>query len=266
MIVLPMAGLGSRFTKAGFNCPKYMLPLAEGTMFSGVVQGFENCFDTEPFLFIVRQMPGVNEFIATELRRLAPVPSRWEIAVLDAPTSGQAETVYKGLVGQGLRLSDTDITIFNIDTRYARFTHPAEFSRRDVDGYLDVVMAAGDHWSFVRPECERAGHCRVAEVAEKRRISQYCSTGLYHFRQVRVFCDLYEQSLGTDVTKLPGRERYVAPLYNMALSKGMDIRYRIVDKDSITFTGTPGEYFDALGKHGLSQPGVQDTEAGAPGS
>ena len=40
MIVIPMAGLSSRFTKAGYTKPKYMLPLAGKSVFAHSIESF----------------------------------------------------------------------------------------------------------------------------------------------------------------------------------------------------------------------------------
>lgn len=241
MIVFPMAGLSSRFTKAGYNKPKYMLPVGDGSMFSAAVKSFSALFETDEVLFVCRDVANTQEFIETELARMRPRPSKSRIVVLDGPTSGQAETVYKGLQHAQVA-DDTPLTIFNIDSIRHRFSHPVLFDVMKVDGYLEVFRGAGDHWSFVRPAGGDTTEGAVVEVAEKQRISNLCSTGLYYFRRADMFCSLYEETLSQDPATLQGGERYVAPLYNSAIRKGWDIRYSSVDSADIDFTGTPDEY------------------------
>lgn len=64
MIVIPMAGLSRRFRDAGYDVPKYRLELHGQTVFARAVGSFRSLFDAEPFLFIVREEPGVAEFVA----------------------------------------------------------------------------------------------------------------------------------------------------------------------------------------------------------
>ncbi len=86
---------------------------------------------------------------------------------------------------------------------------------------------------------------RAAEVAEKVRISDLCSTGLYYFRSAGLFQELYAPIAAKDPSTLQGGERYIAPLYNDALKLGHDIRYALIEADEVLFCGTPDEY-DAL--------------------
>lgn len=244
MIVLPMAGLSSRFVKAGFEKPKYMLRIGGRSVLAHVVQSFENLFGRERFLFVCRDIAGTPGFIEREMSRLGLAPETYQIAVLDEPTSGQAETVALGLQRAGVDPAE-QLTVFNIDTFRPGFSYPEDFDLAEVDGYLEVFRGPGEHWSFVRPshpgdQTARSGH--VAEVTEKNRISDLCSTGLYYFRSVGMFLDIYKMTLSTDPRALPGGERYVAPLYQLALQNGADIRYQEIDPEDVIFCGTPEEY------------------------
>ena len=63
MIVFPMAGLSSRFTKAGYDRPKWMLPLAGRPLLDWSLLGFSEMFGSETFLLIHLDRPGVAEFV-----------------------------------------------------------------------------------------------------------------------------------------------------------------------------------------------------------
>ena len=63
MIVIPMAGLSSRFKKAGFSKPKYMLEAKGKTLFEHSILSFERYFDKEEFLFIVLDVFGTPAFV-----------------------------------------------------------------------------------------------------------------------------------------------------------------------------------------------------------
>lgn len=49
-----MAGMSSRFFKAGYDKPKYMLEATGITLFEHSVLSFKNYFERESFLFIIR--------------------------------------------------------------------------------------------------------------------------------------------------------------------------------------------------------------------
>ena len=55
-IIIPMAGLSSRFTKAGYVLPKYMLYVKNKSLFNLAVTSFEKYFDTCRFVFVARNV------------------------------------------------------------------------------------------------------------------------------------------------------------------------------------------------------------------
>lgn len=241
MIVLPMAGLSQRFFKAGYTVPKYMLDLHGRTVFAHAAGSFSGLFGQEEFLFICRDVYDTPDFIRSECRKMGLPENSCRIVALDAETAGQAETVAAGL--NAARVGDAEpLTIFNIDTIREGFHHPETIDRATVDGYLEVFPGDGTHWSFVRPDDTDPQACRAAEVAEKVRISNLCSTGLYHFRTAGLFRDLYAEIATRNPAELQGGERYIAPLYNIAIQRGLDIRYSPIAPGEVRFCGTPDEY------------------------
>ena len=148
MFVIPMAGLSSRFFKAGFEVPKYQLSIADTIVFDLAIKSFERYFSTDLFLLIVRDVYDTPRFVAERLTRLGV--RNFMIHTLDGKTAGQAETVALGLgLGLGNASIDDDepIYIFNIDTFRYGFEKPDWVE--SVDGYLEVFEGEGDHWSFI---------------------------------------------------------------------------------------------------------------------
>ncbi|WP_036172051.1 NTP transferase domain-containing protein [Massilia sp. 9096] len=245
MIVIPMAGQSRRFREAGYVRPKYELPLQGESLFARCVRSFERYFDSESFLFIARREFEAERFIATECERLGIRDYR--TVTLDRPTRGQAETVLLGL-RQAQSDSNAALLIFNIDTIRPGYAFPPE--ALDADGYLDVVRADGEHWSFVRPAATFTR--RVAETSEKRRISALCCTGLYCFARAADFtaaCEaaLYDADDADDPDKAGSYlarwgEAYIAPLYNDLIAAGKHIVYAEVQPAQVLFAGTPADY------------------------
>jgi hypothetical protein len=165
------------------------------------------------------------------------------IVILPEPTSGQAETVAMGLSQAGIHQL-TPITIFNIDTFRPGFRFPTTFSLQDVDGYLEVFRGDGDNWSYVRPDLLSTG--RVAETTEKVPVSDLCCTGLYHFRAVDLFNQAYKEFVKAGPEKFGLKELYIAPMYNLLIDRGLDIRYAEISRDEVIFCGVPGEYNEFL--------------------
>jgi hypothetical protein len=233
MIVIPMAGLSSRFTAAGYDRPKYMLPLGGGTVFDHAVRSFSAYFETMPFLFIARDVLGTRDFIRQSCAALGL--TLVTVAMLDEPTAGQAETVELGLRQAGVG-PDVPLTIFNIDTFRPGFKFPDAAWFPTSGGYLEVFRGCGANWSYVR----RSAHddTVVLETAEKRPISDLCCTGLYHFARAGDFSAAVESERAAPSAP----ELYVAPLYNHLLRKGREIHYTVIQTDDIQFCGVPAEY------------------------
>ncbi|TNE67293.1 MAG: capsular biosynthesis protein [Alphaproteobacteria bacterium] len=240
MIILPMVGRSSRFTKAGYDRPKYMLEAHGRSVLEHVIASFEACFGKEPFLFITLAADGVAGFIAGECAKLGLAPDSFSIVELDAMTEGQAETIAKGIAASGMDLNDS-ISIFNIDTIRPGFRYPDEYALSEVDGYLEVFNGEGEGWSFVEADTDK-GNYAARRVTEKVRISDLCSTGLYYFRTAQLFLDVYESIRSVPAAELQGGERYVAPLYNVLIQRGDVVRYHEIGADEIILCGIPEQY------------------------
>jgi hypothetical protein len=229
MIVIPMLGLSSRFFSAGYTLPKYQLPLHGQSVFAHAVRSFEHYFASERFVFLVRSDYDGPGFVASELARLGIRDCA--VQVFDRDTAGQAETVYLGLRDEP---ADEPVYVFNIDTFRPGYQKPAFIA--DCDGYLEVFEAPGEHWSFVAPGPDG----RVLRTTEKERISGLCSDGLYYFRSRALFDQAYLEAREHDL-RIKG-EFYVAPLYNLLIQRGADIRYQQVARSAVVLCGTPEEY------------------------
>lgn len=241
MIVIPMAGLSSRFKKAGFSKPKYMLEAKGKTLFEHSILSFERYFDKEEFLFIVLDVFGTPAFVEESAAALGI--KKIKVITLNDPTRGQAETVYLGLKKSEVSLS-SPITIFNIDTFRPGFEYPSDFDIFKVDGYLETFFGEGSNWSNVLPQGE--GSNKVVKTAEKQEISKFCCTGLYHFKSADQFCKVFEIYLDKPLEELQGGELYIAPMYNELISTGADIRFTVIGRDQVIFCGVPDEYFDFI--------------------
>ena len=144
------------------------------------------------------------------------------IVALDQVTQGQACTV---LTARQWIDNDEPLLIFNADT-YCPTTIAAAARRfgPQTAGILDLFAAPGDKWSFARLGADD----RVLETAEKRRISDWASTGLYYFRRGSDFVRHAQAMI--DANDRSGNEFYVAPIYNRLIAAGEDVRGNRVDE------------------------------------
>ena len=236
-----MCGASSRFFEAGFKRPKYELCLGDQSLLAWSLLSFKSYFDVESFLFICRQDFDAEQFIKKTTGEIGLPPSSINIKTLASPTLGQADTVYQGL--KGTSLGRENITIFNVDTFYSGFKK-ITLQNNEV-GFIDVVKAPGDHWSFVLPKNQtRKSMGLVSEVVEKKRISNLCSTGLYNFKDINTFRFAYERTY-LKKTISQKSEHYLAPIYQSLITRGFNVKYRVLANNKVTFCGTPKEFKEA---------------------
>lgn len=234
MFIIPMAGLSSRFFKAGYDKPKYQLMLGDETVFAWSVRSFERYFQTDKFVFIYRDVFDTKDFLQNELAKLGIAD--YELIALPHETLGQADTVYQGV--QTLA-HDEPIYIFNIDSKIVDFVKPEWVG--ECAGYLEVFRGEGEHWSFAQtlPETRQ-----VIRTAEKERISDLCSDGLYYFASKLLFEKTFEFAKQNNMTVK--NEYYIAPLYNILIEQQQTIFFDVIENNQILFCGTPDEYLQLL--------------------
>ena len=229
-IVITMAGLGSRFKKAGYKEPKYMIEAHGKTLFDWSMDSLKgyNKKDTE-YIFIVRKEDEAEAFIK-EHCKVAGI-EKLQVIEIEELTDGQATTA---MLGADIWKKDSELMIYNIDT----YVESYELKAEDIagDGYIPCFRADGDHWSFVKLNEEG----QAVEVREKVRISDNCTLGAYYFKSCGMYEDLYHEYYQHEENLEKG-EKYVAPLYNFMISKGMDVRISLIDYGKVHVLGTPEE-------------------------
>ena len=233
-IVIPMAGRGSRFADAGFALPKPLIDVRGRPMYAWAVDSLPLSLATR-VIFICLEEHVRDTVLAADIRaryaRLSPV-----IVSLSAVTAGQACSV---LEAREWIDSDQPLVIYNADTYCVTDLEARLRGSEKVDGLIGVFQAPGDKWSFARTDASG----RVVETAEKRRISEWATTGLYHFTRGRDFVRHADAMIAAGE-----RERgefYVAPVYNRLIAAGGDVRLDIAKQVWVLGTPEDLQYFEA---------------------
>jgi len=238
-IVITMAGLGSRFRKAGYNVPKYEIPAHGKSLFAWSMESLKGYYDIDnDYYFIVRKEDNAADFICSEWKKEMGEDSKdIHVIELDHTTDGQATTA---MLAKDMWNKDDSLMIYNIDTYVEAYEMKAEDIRGD--GFIPCFNAEGDHWSFVSLDDDG----RAIEVREKQRISDNCTLGAYYFKSCRLYEQMYDEYYKADKNMEAG-EKYVAPLYNYMISKGLEVRICLVNPGKVHVLGTPEE-LDAFKK------------------
>ena len=227
--IITMAGLGSRFRKAGYNVPKFMITAKEKTLFEWSMESLDNFKQNSKYIFIIREEKGVEDFIKEKCNEMKI--EKYEIIKLDHLTSGQAETAK--IAVEKCDPKD-EILIYNIDT----YINPKYFKKEDIkgDGCIPCFNAPGEHWSFAKTD-EKG---KVIDVREKVKISDNASVGAYYFRSAAEYIRRYEEYYKND-SNIEKGEKYIAPMYNQLIKENKDVRITTIPYEAVKCLGTPEE-------------------------
>jgi dTDP-glucose pyrophosphorylase len=228
--IITMAGLGSRFRNAGFDCPKYMIEVRGKTLFEWSMLGLMDLQRPgDRFVFVARKGDDARNFITHRAEKLGIQDS--QVVEIDGMTDGQATTAMLALPHLD---ANNPIAIFNIDTGLK----PGVFKRSDAlgNGWIPCFRAPGNAWSFCRIDV----NSRVVEVREKARISDFATIGLYWFDSAKRYAETYARYYGVAGREEKG-ERYVAPIYNQIISDSGWVSWSEIDFSAVIPLGTPDE-------------------------
>ena len=207
--VLPMAGRGSRFSGSGYAQPKPLIPVDGTPMFARALGSISKLEVTK--LVVVTLKEHDIDYHASELiKKYSPYPT--EVILLDDVTEGQLCTVMAAK--EHIQVND-DIIIVSSDTIIVSNLHQDIKNKRPgCKGLISVASMPSDRWSFAKTDTTG----KVIEVAEKIRISDHASTGLYYFSNGLEFCSLADEILAKK-EKTKG-EYYVIPVYQKYIDRG----------------------------------------------
>jgi UDP-N-acetylglucosamine diphosphorylase / glucose-1-phosphate thymidylyltransferase / UDP-N-acetylgalactosamine diphosphorylase / glucosamine-1-phosphate N-acetyltransferase / galactosamine-1-phosphate N-acetyltransferase len=227
-IVIPMAGRGSRLSEHHSGLPKPLIEVEGRPLWWWATGCLPLDYATRLVFVCLREHVETYDLVERFEKACPAYPVT--VRVLDDVTDGQLRTVTEA---SELFDMTRPLLVFNADTW---FSHDQEAFLREAacsDGLLGVARRDGDRWSFARID-ERGD---VVEVAEKRRISDLASTGLYYFRNTGRFLEDAEAMFRTE-DRSHG-EFFIAPLYQRMIDRGERIRTCLTT--AFTPIGTPEE-------------------------
>jgi hypothetical protein len=231
-IVIPMAGAGSRFAKAGYSDPKPLISVGGCEMIRIVIENLRPS-STHRFIFVCQQLH-IDEYnLAAKLGAWAP---GCHIVGLRGLTQGAACTV---LAAREFIDDESTLMIANsdqfVDEEIDIYLKKSEDI--ELDGMLMTMTANDPKWSYVATGEDGL----VTQVAEKRVISNEATVGVYNFRHGRDFVAAADKMILLDL-QVNG-EFYVAPVYNLLIESGRKFGIHNVGSDvnGMYGLGTPSD-------------------------
>lgn len=238
-VVIPAAGEGSRFAKAGWKAPKPFIDVAGKPMLARVTENVVP--DGARATLLLRR-----EHITDQADRVKQIARpEIEIVPVDALTEGTACTVLLARTSFG---DDEPMMVANsdqiVDFDVSDFVQ--DCVGRDLDGSILVFRdpTRDPKWSFARLGPDGL----VAEVAEKKPISDLATVGIYLFRRGRSFVDAAVDMIARN-ERVNG-EFYTCPVYNHMIRTGARVGVYEVPMDAMHGIGTPDDLGAYLGRIG----------------
>jgi NDP-sugar pyrophosphorylase family protein len=227
-IVIPMAGLGSRFSVLGIQEPKPLIvvngkPLVQHSIESLGLDG--------NYIFITRKYNNnkYNEELSSLLQMLKPGSK--EIMV-DSEQYGAADTC---LYAEDIINNDEELVITNCDQilSWNSLDFLSFIKENDPSGCVAIFESEDPKNSFAK-----IYDGIVTEIQEKNQISTDALVGIHYWKHGKDFCSSAKK-LKLDYKKLNMKEAYIGPTYNYMISNLQQVLPYRMPKNSYISLGTP---------------------------
>jgi len=225
-VVIPMAGAGSRFEKAGYTFPKPLIDVNGKPMIQVVVESM-NIEAT--FIYIVQKSHREKYNLDTLLNLITP---NCKIVEVDSLTEGAACTV---LLAKEHINNENQLILTNSDQfiEWDSTEFMYQMNEKDFDGAIMCFESTHPKWSFAKTNEDGL----ITEVAEKNPISNQATAGIYYFKHGSNFVASAEQMIEKNIRT--NNEFYVCPVYNEAILNGGKIYNYHIPSENMWGLGTP---------------------------
>ncbi len=236
-IVIPMAGEGSRFAKAGYEKPKPFIDVAGKPMIERVMDNLQ-CEDARYILI------GRKSHLEKEHELVKEITEKYNAVFIgiDKLTEGTACTV---LYARQYINTDEPLLIANsdqlVDISVQDFVN--DCASKQLDG---SILTFTDHelnpkWSFAKIDSDGL----VTEVQEKKAISEFATVGIYLFSKGKDFVNgAIDMIINNDRVN---NEFYTCPVYNYVVAEKGRIGIYNMQFEEMHGLGTPEDLVKYLG-------------------
>lgn len=209
-VLIPMAGAGSRFEKAGYTFPKPLIEVNGKPMIQVVV---ENLNIDANYIYVVQKSHRQKYNLDTLLNLITP---DCKIVEVDGITEGAACTA---LLAKDYIDNENPLFFANSDqfVEWESNEFMYKMQETNTDGGIVTFKATHPKWSFAKID----DNGFVTEVAEKNPISDIATVGYYFWKHGSDFVKYAEEMIGKNIRV--NNEFYVCPVFNQAIEDGKKI-------------------------------------------
>ena len=238
-ILIPMAGLGSRFQEAGYKLPKPLIDINGVPMIQRAVESLNI---EGQYIFLIYNYSNINIRLQLE-NKLKELKQDCHIIVVKERTEGASCTA---LLAKEYINNDSPLIITNCDQimhwdAKKFINHIVKSSH--LDGIVVTYRTITDKNSYIKLDNEEF----AIEIAEKKVIGPDSLNGIHYWKHGYDFVSSAEEMIS--INDRVNNEFYIAPTYNYMIKKNKKIGvYRIEDKEHCA-VGTPEDLIRYLKTH-----------------
>ena len=224
-LVMPMAGRGSRFDRAGFGLPKPLIPLAGRPFLAWAADSVRETMPVASMTFVVLAEHVDRHGIDRVIRGLYP---RASLVVLPETTAGALVTAVAGC--RDLPASGP-VLVNDCDHAFRAPGLDLDGLLRDGAGFLCHFRSRNPAFSYA----EYGADGRLCRTVEKQPVSDLAIAGAYGFANRDTLLrhvDAYQDACPYD-------EPFMSGIYNTMVAAGCSVRGVVLD-GHLSF-GTPPE-------------------------
>ncbi len=208
-LVIPAAGLGSRFRAIGIDTPKPLIPVLDFPMIGWVIANFP-LNDEDDIWMITRKEDQIPEQMENTISK---IKNRIHFIEIDKLTDGAATTLQFALD----QIPDNEAVLSAnsdqfISTDISEFIESVRNGKSE--GQILTMFATDSKWSYI----QRDSNQDVTNVVEKVVVSDEATVGVYGWKSAMIAKDSIA-AMKKDELRVNG-EFYVAPSYTYLLKQG----------------------------------------------
>ncbi len=225
-VIIPMAGLGSRFKSQGYKVPKPLIDIKGAPMIQLVLNSL---MIKGKYLFVVRpeiDIDSVHEVIKKEVKE-------YEFVITEELTDGPASSVL--LCENKLDQSD-ELVIANCDQIMDWDSSSFLEASKNNDGTVVTYYSQTPKNSYAKINQQK----QVTEIKEKEVISNFSLNGIHHWQKAKFFIDSAHKMIEAN-DRAPNGEFYVGPTYNYMISEGLSVGIYHIPSNHHHPVGTPSD-------------------------
>lgn len=232
-IVIPMAGLGSRFSNNDFELPKPLIDVAGKPMYRRAVDCLPLDLATK-LVFILSK----NEYLDVLSSDIKSNYNKYPFSIIvqEQKLIGQAATV---LESEKILDLNVPTLIHNCDTFLLIDQIWESLLSSQNDGALLLFKSNENRWSYALLNEDGS---RIIDVKEKKVISEHASTGTYYFKNTSDLFTCIKFIIANDIKD--NNEFYLSAVYRIMLQNQKTILPLWIKK--LLCFGTPKDLVNSL--------------------